>query len=312
LPATASPAAGGSDAPVAAAAAGGAPVAAIAGAGAGVAILAAAAAAVFFATAARRRRQRAAKLPRAGVPPSPVVGGADAGGDDAAMGANPLLLAATDRKASVNPMLQGGKSFRAGGPAAGSARFALTPGLASAAAVSGAASPSAAARGAVRKTQLGDSADGDEADGGFKSAAAAAVAASQRKLGDGGAPDGGAPDGGAPDGGAPDQAQSTFSQLAPIHARSSKPGQANAEAGLPDGWTAAWSNSKSTWYWRSESGEVTWEKPLKLSSAKSSRTLGADASNPDTLPPGWTERFSRTNQRAYWTHEDGQVAWEKP
>jgi hypothetical protein len=105
--------------------------------------------------------------------------------------------------------------------------------------------------------------------------------------------------------------------------QASKAGQVNAEIGLPEGWRAVWSTSRARWYWRSESGEVAWTKPERLSAAKSSRSLGvgaaaaptapapADAAAP-ALPPGWPEHMSRSKGIPYWKHEDGRTAWELP
>jgi hypothetical protein len=107
--------------------------------------------------------------------------------------------------------------------------------------------------------------------------------------------------------------------------QASKAGQENAEVGLPDGWKAVWSASRSVWSWRAEAGEVAWTKPVRLSVAKSSRTLGldagaaaaahapaAEAAAPPALPPGWTEHMSRSKGVPYWKHEDGRTSWEFP
>ena len=37
---------------------------------------------------------------------------------------------------------------------------------------------------------------------------------------------------------------------------------AQASAGLPDGWSAVWSKSKSAFYWRAAGGDTTWTKPV--------------------------------------------------
>jgi hypothetical protein len=104
--------------------------------------------------------------------------------------------------------------------------------------------------------------------------------------------------------------------------QASKAGQANAEVGLPDGWKAVWSASKAVWYWRAESGEVAWTKPVRLSAAKSSRTLGASSSAPDPaaaaeadakadLPPGWAAVWSRSRSLWYWRN-GSETSWTKP
>jgi len=48
-----------------------------------------------------------------------------------------------------------------------------------------------------------------------------------------------------------------------VDAVASRPGEENAMVGLPEGWTAVWSQSRKTFYWRNmTSGETTWEKPI--------------------------------------------------
>jgi hypothetical protein len=103
--------------------------------------------------------------------------------------------------------------------------------------------------------------------------------------------------------------------------QASKAGRANAEVGLPDGWKAVWSTSRAVWYWRAESGEVAWTKPVRLSAAKSSRTLpssapadpaaAAEADAKADLPPGWAAVWSRSRSVWYWRRGD-DVQWTKP
>jgi hypothetical protein len=119
-----------------------------------------------------------------------------------------------------------------------------------------------------------------------------------------------------------------------IDAKAGAAGEENAKIGLPDGWKAVWSTSRAVWYWRAESGQVAWEKPVSLSAAKSSRSLGLGAgdaaSTPATtpaadadpaaaaeadakadLPPGWTATWSRSKGRWYWRRGD-ETTWTKP
>ena len=112
----------------------------------------------------------------------------------------------------------------------------------------------------------------------------------------------------------------------------------NAEIGLPTGWRAVWSTSRACWYWKSDAGEAVWTKPVRLSSAKSARSLSgagdalllppttttapaadADAAAAaegsatvkDELPLGWTEHLSRSRGLPYWKRGD-EVSWERP
>ena len=81
---------------------------------------------------------------------------------------------------------------------------------------------------------------------------------------------------------------------------------AAASAGLPPGWTAAWSRSRSAWYYRrDEDGQTTWVKPLPGDSAAEPAGAGT------ALPAGWEERHSRSKNRPYWSHQDGRTTWDR-
>jgi hypothetical protein len=101
-----------------------------------------------------------------------------------------------------------------------------------------------------------------------------------------------------------------------VHATSARAGKENAEAGLPPGWAAVWSTSRSVWYWRdANNGEVAWEKPLRKAGVLDAPDDAADAAEAMAkadLPPGWSATFSRSKQQWYWRGADGSTTWMKP
>ena len=84
-----------------------------------------------------------------------------------------------------------------------------------------------------------------------------------------------------------------------VDAQASRAGEENASIGLPDGWSAQWSNSKAAWYWRSEAGETTWTKPSPKKA--------------DRLPEGWAATWSDEHNAEYFVHEaSGETTWTRP
>ena len=96
-----------------------------------------------------------------------------------------------------------------------------------------------------------------------------------------------------------------------LDAQATKAGEENAKVGLPDGWSAHWSNSRAAWYWRNEAaGETRWSKPAASKLAGASQAGEEEASA--ELPENWTAVWSKSRAAWYWRHTSGETAWEKP
>ena len=96
-----------------------------------------------------------------------------------------------------------------------------------------------------------------------------------------------------------------------VHAQATKAGKENAEAGLPPGWSAHWSNTRSVWYWKGPGGEVAWDKPVgKLSLA--APLVDPEVAAKSALPPGWTAVWSKSKSLWYWRSDGGETTWTKP
>ena len=79
-----------------------------------------------------------------------------------------------------------------------------------------------------------------------------------------------------------------------------------AEAGLPSGWSAVYSDADAAWYWVGPDGSTTWTKPAAAAEP-------APAAAEGDLPAGWTEVFSRSRNMAYFRHEaSGETLWTRP
>jgi hypothetical protein len=88
-----------------------------------------------------------------------------------------------------------------------------------------------------------------------------------------------------------------------------------AEPPLAAGWVEV-SSSKGTPYWRnSSSGATSWSRPnagAMAPAAAAAKAGAAEAAQPP-LPAGWHEKWSNSQQRPYWYHEDSrETAWERP
>ena len=80
--------------------------------------------------------------------------------------------------------------------------------------------------------------------------------------------------------------------------------ETEAKSGLLPGWTAVWSKSRATWYWRNaSSGETSWQKPANAAASQQPTAR---------LPPGWTETISRSQGKPFWRHVDGRTQWTRP
>jgi hypothetical protein len=99
-----------------------------------------------------------------------------------------------------------------------------------------------------------------------------------------------------------------------LHVQATRAGKDNAEAGLPPGWAAHWSNSRAAWHWKGPGGEVAWEKPLKERTAHAATAEeGKNAEASEALPDGWAAVWSRSRSTWYWRHgASGETTWTKP
>ena len=89
---------------------------------------------------------------------------------------------------------------------------------------------------------------------------------------------------------------------------------ARADDELPAGWTAVFSRSRGTHYYRGPDGLASWERPAAAAAGGREESSGAaDAGVGGPLLPGWTPIFSKTRQAFYFKHaESGETTWDRP
>ena len=99
--------------------------------------------------------------------------------------------------------------------------------------------------------------------------------------------------------------------------------QADAAAPtLPAGWLLARDNEGDPYYYQEHDPSiVVWTLPTEpapavpgggAGSTEHAAVRSAAVPRLPPLPVGWTEAFSKTQQKNYWYHSDGRTAWTRP